>query len=52
MEGGVNAPTKPKIEGKSHVFNLQNGVFFSSMVRDDEKVLFHGVRVMKHKCDT
>jgi hypothetical protein len=48
----LSAPTKPNIEGKSHVFELQNGFFFSSMDRDDEKVLFHGVRVMKHKFDT
>jgi hypothetical protein len=51
-KGGILLPTKPKIEGKSHVFDLQNGFFFSSMARDDDKVLFHGVRVMKHKCDT
>jgi hypothetical protein len=51
-KGGVLLPTKPKIEGKSHVFDLQNGFFFSSRVRDDDKVLFHGVKVMKHKCDT
>ena len=49
---GVPLPTKPKIEGKNHVFNLQNGFFFSLMARDDDKVLFHGVGVMKHKCDT
>jgi hypothetical protein len=36
-QGGISAPTKPKIEGKSHVFDLQNGFFFSSMARDDEK---------------
>jgi hypothetical protein len=51
-KGGASFPSKPKIEGKSHVFELQNGFFFFSMARDDEKVLFHGVRVMKHKCDT
>jgi hypothetical protein len=38
-----------KNEGKNDVFDLQNGCLFSSRVRDDEKLVFHGVRVMKHK---
>jgi len=41
-----------KLKGKSHVFDLQNGVFFSLMARDDDKMLFQGVKVMKHKRDT
>jgi hypothetical protein len=51
-KGGILLPTKPKIEGKSHVFDLQNGFFFSLMAWDGHKVFFHGVRVIKHKCDT
>jgi len=51
-KGSVLLPTKPKIEGKIHVFDLQNGFFFSSRVRDDEKVLLHGVKVIKYECDT
>jgi hypothetical protein len=27
--GGALLPTKPKFEGKRHVFDLQNGIFFS-----------------------
>ena len=51
-KGAVLLPTNPEIEGKSDVFNLQNGFFFSLMARGDDKVLFHGVGVMKHKSDT
>jgi len=51
-KGGVLFPTKTKIEGKSHVCDLQNGFLFSSSVGDDDKVLFQGIGMMKHKCDT